>query len=155
LQQDLEVTTICHCGLNVVASKKSHLARRQKLTLADLIDEPWCGPLSDTNGERSFINAFRAHGLPIPQTIVTAGSERLRTRLIADGRFVGMIGQSVLQFNPTSPWLHVLPVKILAPPSPIGVVTLKNRSISPAAQRFIDVAREVTKPLRKGDLSRP
>ena len=33
---------------------------------------------------------------------------------------------------------------------PVGIVTLKNRSLSPAAQVFIKRVRELTKPLAKG-----
>jgi hypothetical protein len=32
---------------------------------------------------------------------------------------------------------------------PNGIVTLKNRTLSPVAQVFIDCAREVAKPLAK------
>jgi hypothetical protein len=32
---------------------------------------------------------------------------------------------------------------------PIGIVTLKNRALNPAAQLFIEAAREVAKPLAK------
>jgi hypothetical protein len=32
-------------------------------------------------------------------------------------------------------------------PIPIGIVTLKNRTLTPVAQLFIDCAREVAKPL--------
>jgi len=32
---------------------------------------------------------------------------------------------------------------------PIGIVTLKNRTLSPVAQLFIETAREVAKPLAK------
>jgi hypothetical protein len=32
---------------------------------------------------------------------------------------------------------------------PNGIVTLKNRTLSPVAQLFIDCAREVAKPLAK------
>jgi hypothetical protein len=32
---------------------------------------------------------------------------------------------------------------------PSGIVTLKNRALSPVAQLFIDCAREVAKPLAK------
>jgi hypothetical protein len=32
---------------------------------------------------------------------------------------------------------------------PNGIVTLKNRTLSPVAQLFIDCARELTKPLAK------
>ena len=33
---------------------------------------------------------------------------------------------------------------------PIGIITLKNCTLGPAAQLFIDCAREVAKPLAKG-----
>ena len=32
---------------------------------------------------------------------------------------------------------------------PVGIVTLKNRTLSPVAQLFIDCAREVAKPLAR------
>jgi hypothetical protein len=32
---------------------------------------------------------------------------------------------------------------------PIGILTVKNRILSPAAQRFIEAARGVAKPLDK------
>ena len=37
------------------------------------------------------------------------------------------------------------------PPLPVGIMTLKNRTISPVAQLFIDCAREVAKPLAKSN----
>jgi hypothetical protein len=40
-----------------------------------------------------------------------------------------------------------LPIKVPVPPSPVGIVTLKRRTINPVAQLFIDQAREVAKPL--------
>ena len=47
------------------------------------------------------------------------------------------------------PEIRVLPVELPIGPVPIGIFTLKNRSLSPAAQLFIEHAREVAKPLAK------
>jgi hypothetical protein len=44
----------------------------------------------------------------------------------------------------------VLPVNLPIPASPLGIVRLKDRTLSPIAQRFIDCAREVAKPLAQG-----
>jgi hypothetical protein len=44
----------------------------------------------------------------------------------------------------------MVPVELSLRPMPIGIFTLKNRTLSPAAQLFIDSAREVAKPLAKG-----
>jgi hypothetical protein len=42
-----------------------------------------------------------------------------------------------------------LPVELPMARRPNGIVTLKNRTLSPVAQLFIDCAREVAKPLAK------
>ena len=47
------------------------------------------------------------------------------------------------------PDLKVLPVKLRLAHVPIGIVTLKNRTLSPVAQLFIEHAREVAKPLAR------
>jgi hypothetical protein len=43
-----------------------------------------------------------------------------------------------------------LPVKTPENPYPTGIITLKNRTLSPLAELFINCAREVAKPLAKG-----
>jgi hypothetical protein len=42
--------------------------------------------------------------------------------------------------------LRVLPVKVLSPPAPVGFVTVKDRTLTPLAERFIACARKVAKP---------
>ena len=44
--------------------------------------------------------------------------------------------------------LKVLPVDRPAQPWPVYIATLKNRTLSPAAERFIECARDFTRPLR-------
>jgi hypothetical protein len=47
------------------------------------------------------------------------------------------------------PEIKVLPVKLQHARVPIGIVILKNRTLSLAAQFFIDCAREIAKLLAK------
>ena len=42
-----------------------------------------------------------------------------------------------------------MPVKLQYTRVPVGIVTLKNRTLSPVAQLFIDHARDVAKPLAR------
>jgi hypothetical protein len=51
-----------------------------------------------------------------------------------------------LRFPDKHPDLKVLPVDLRLPREPIGIVTLKNRTLSPTARLFIELAREVAKP---------
>jgi hypothetical protein len=43
-----------------------------------------------------------------------------------------------------------LPIELSSTDWQTGIVTLMNRTLSPLAQRFIETAREVAKPLTKG-----
>jgi DNA-binding transcriptional LysR family regulator len=141
---------IYHSSPRILAGKQSRWARRRRITLAELVDEPWCHPWPDSHAASWFARAFRAHGLPVPKSIVATVSEQLRSRLIADGRFLGMSSDAVLRFNPIRPWLKVLPVEICVPPCAIGIVKLGNRAISPVAQRFIECATTVAEEVMKG-----
>jgi hypothetical protein len=49
----------------------------------------------------------------------------------------------MLHYGPTS----LRRVAVKTQPHPVGIMTLKNRTLSPLAERFIDCAREVAKPL--------
>jgi DNA-binding transcriptional LysR family regulator len=77
-------------------------------------------------------------------------SIHLGIALVASGRFVGGLPASVVRFNPGLSALKILPVKLpMYLPAIVGVVTVRNRTISPLAQSFIDCERKVTVPLAK------
>jgi hypothetical protein len=41
--------------------------------------------------------------------------------------------------------LKVLPVKVSSLPSPVGFITVRDRTLTPLAERFIECARKVAK----------
>jgi hypothetical protein len=45
--------------------------------------------------------------------------------------------------------VEVLPVDVRPPKVPIGIFTLKNRTIGPVARLFVEYAREVARPLSR------
>jgi DNA-binding transcriptional LysR family regulator len=65
------------------------------------------------------------------------------TRLIETGRWIGLVPASVMRFGGQQMRIKVLPVKISSPPSPVGFVTVKDRTLTPLAERFIDCTRKV------------
>jgi DNA-binding transcriptional LysR family regulator len=73
----------------------------------------------------------------------------MRISLLATGRYLTVLLASVLKFATRRAELKILPVNLPLPPTPIGIVTLKNRTLSPAARLFIEHAREVAKPLAR------
>jgi len=73
------------------------------------------------------------------------------------GRHLKLRDLHMLHFSARDLSLKVLPIKIPIEPQPVGILILKNRTLSPVAQLFIECAREVAKPLanRRQRKSRP
>lgn len=129
----------------VVAGSRSPWARRRRLTLAELVNEPWVLPPADGVMSTAYLDIFSANGLDHPRIAVFASPPAARLNLVATGRFL-TIHTSVLRLS-NSPKITVLPVKLQLAGAPVGIITLKNRTLSPTAQLFLDEAREVAKPL--------
>jgi DNA-binding transcriptional LysR family regulator len=138
----------------VVAGQQNPWVRRRKIKLAELIDEPWTlQPPSSVLGSL-FIEAFRSSGLDYPRATVISMPGEVRNRLLATGRFLSILPASALKFSAERPEIRVLPVELPPARLPVGIVTLKNRTLSPVAQLFIEHARQVAKPLVKKDRQR-
>jgi len=71
----------------------------------------------------------------------------LRTRLLKTGRYVSILPRSVLFFGGELPHVKVLPVSLPGIAPITEILTLKNRTLSPAAELFIQCAREVAKSM--------
>ena len=149
LEQDLEATLLYENRARIVVGANSRWARRRKVTLSDLINEPWCAAPFDLPAGVAFAQAFRKSGLPLPRIVVSTASNHLCHRMLADGRFVGISFDGSLHFDTHGPPLKVLPVEIPFPPLPISIVALRDRTISPAAPLFVEYARDITHPLAK------
>jgi hypothetical protein len=69
--------------------------------------------------------------------------------LAATGYFLTIFTPSLLRVSFRRPDLKVLPVELPMARVPNGIVTLKNRTLSPVAQVFVDSARKVATSLTK------
>jgi DNA-binding transcriptional LysR family regulator len=96
----------------------------------------------------AYLEVFHASGLDHPRTSVFAAPPGIRLNLLATGRFPTIAPISVLRLS-KRPGIKVLPVKLQYASVPVGIITLKNRTLSPVAQLFIDEARELAKPLAR------
>ena len=133
----------------VAVSAQNPLVRRRRIHLADLANEPWVLPPPGSVIGSIVTDAFRASGLDYPRAIVVTDSPQVRVNLLATGRFVTIFPASALRFPTRRSELKVLPVELPMASVRNGIVTLKNRTLSPVAQLFIDHAREVAKLLAK------
>jgi DNA-binding transcriptional LysR family regulator len=80
---------------------------------------------------------------------VVAIPPEVRISLLMAGRYLTIFPASALRFPTRRPELRVLPVQLPIARVPNGIVTLKNRTLSPVARLFVDNARKVAEPLTK------
>jgi DNA-binding transcriptional LysR family regulator len=144
---DLSAQLLCSDSLVVVASQDSKWVRRRKIELAELVDEPWCLPAKEGFAGPLVAREFRERGLSPPRNFVTTDSTHLRRALIATGRILSPFSTMTLQLSGKHSGLKAVPVDLRIPYGSVGIVTLKNRTINPAAELFIACASEVAKPL--------
>jgi DNA-binding transcriptional LysR family regulator len=69
----------------------------------------------------------------------------LRIQLLATGGFVSVLPDSILQGNAERWSLKALPIDLRARPPPWSIIKLKNRTVGPVVQVFIDHLREAAK----------
>jgi len=133
----------------VAAGAQNQWVRRRRIEIAELVNELWVLPPPDSVIGSIVMDAFRASGLDYPRVSVVTDCPHMRISLLATGRFVTIFPASAFRFLTKRSELKVLPVELPMARRPNGIVTLKNRALSPVAKLFIDCAREVAKPLAK------
>jgi DNA-binding transcriptional LysR family regulator len=149
IDEDLNVEILCEDQLRVVAGMNSKWQRRRKIQAAELINELWALPPYDLLAGSIVKEAFRAKGLDPPRQAAMSNTLQLISAMVATGRFLGVLSLSTLRLGGKSTAVKVLPVDLPMRRLTIAIVTLKGRSISPAAHLFIECAREIVKPLMK------
>jgi len=135
--------------LIVVASSDNPWTRRRKIRLAELLNEPWTWPTAGTTLDKLIVQAFRANGLEAPRPTVYAADINARLRLAATGRFLAVVPANNLRFFTKHESIKMLPVEFSTSYRRIGIITLKNRTLSPLAQLFIKCAHETAKPFAR------
>jgi DNA-binding transcriptional LysR family regulator len=148
-EKDLEAETLFQEGLVAVAGVRNPWARRRRIQLTELAEEPWLLPTPDTVVWSLVAHAFRTSGLDFPPKGVVAGAVLHMHSLIASGDSLGFFPSSLLRLGTFGLGLKVLPLKLPIPLSPFGILRLRNRTLSPMAQLFIAHTRDVAKPLAK------
>jgi DNA-binding transcriptional LysR family regulator len=146
VQDDLNVEMLFDDPSKVVVGALSPWARRRKLSLAELVNETWT-ITSDQVIRDLITEAFRAQGLEGPQNMVSASSMLLRNRLLATGRYLTVLPESVLRYNARHWSLKTLPVDLGMKAMSFTIITLKNRTVSPVVQLFIEEVRAVAKAM--------
>jgi DNA-binding transcriptional LysR family regulator len=144
---DLNVENLFDDDLVVATGTRSRWARQRRIDLTDLQHADWVLPGPESWAHWVVAQAFRSRGLDMPKIGVRSLSGHLQANLTGDGEWVTAIARSVFRFYRERFDLKLLPITLPAPPWPVAIVTLKHRTLSPVAERFIECVRKAFAPM--------
>jgi DNA-binding transcriptional LysR family regulator len=148
--EGLDFEFVCDAPFVVAAGAKNPWAHRRSVGLADLVDEAWTLPPRKSALGAIAVEAFRASGLDYPRTTAFVLPTEVRINLLMTGHYFTILAGFALWSPARRPEIKVLPIALPLDRVQVGIVTLKNRTLSPVVRLFIDAAHEVAKPLSKG-----
>jgi len=145
---DLNVEVLFLEKMVIVAGRQSRWGRRRKVDFVELVDEPWVLTESDTLSYARLVEAFALRGLGVPKRILQTLSSHLRVNLAASGSHITTLPNSTLRVYGDRFELKALPINLVDQSWPAVIVTLKNRTLSPVVEQFIQHVRDFTRPMR-------
>lgn len=149
VEEDMETEVLFKDRHLVVAGSRNKWVGRRKIKIAELLDEPWIFPSPGSLPASLVSAAFLDSGVKVPRATVSSLSLHAHFFLLAAGRYLALLPESTVRHIAEHLPITVLPVDLKTKPRPVVIVTTKGRTLSPAAQRFIECAREIAKPLSK------
>jgi DNA-binding transcriptional LysR family regulator len=150
IEDDLKVEQLFNDRLVVATGNQSPFASRRKVALAELVHASWIQAGGDSWGDLSMANLFRSNGLPMPKISVVTYAVPLRIDLLNTGKYVAAIAKSIADRYA----LKVLPVEVPVRPWMVSIITLKNRTLSPVAEHFVEHLCDFGRTMRESEPTR-
>jgi len=126
------------------------LARKRRLGLRELVNEPWLLPLPETTLRRQIERAFLDANAPLPRNIIESVSILTNRVLLRKSECIGVMPYHVALDDVEHQLLSILPVKLKSIESPVGAILRAPGELPPAAKALLEclrvAAREVPSP---------
>ena len=151
---DLKIETLFHDELAVICGRQSKWARRRNVSLAELVPEPWVLPPPTGFLTQVMRGAFDAQGLAFPRATVTTSSTYALSVLVGNGEFLAIHPRTMLTTPNEHPQLTAVDVRLPTTRGAIGLIALKDRSLSPVAKLFAQSVAPVVQGVKPKRASR-
>lgn len=129
----------------IVAGRQHPYSHKRRVEFSDLANEVWTLPPANSFISMLVADTFRSRRLGPPRISAVIQSPFLRLTLASRGTFLTVVPDVMLRAGLKQLSIKVLPINLPGNRRPVGIVTLKNRPLSPVAQLMIEQTRSVTK----------
>jgi DNA-binding transcriptional LysR family regulator len=133
-----------------VFARRTHpLAARKRMTWDDLAGERWVVPPAGSLSYHHIQRTLHKGGLAMPRHVVQATSAPVAFGMVLHGNFLCFGTHLYYEFSVLKPLLSVLAVHLPQVMNAFGVVTLKDRQVSPLGERLIGHMTDLVEEARR------
>lgn len=132
----------------VYASVRHRLAKRERVVLADLVQERWASTAaSGVLAWNSLQRTFEERGLPPPQLAVLSDSPVLNRRMVDSLGLLGIASRLSVAPEADKLGLTIIPVGDMRWMRPVAAMYRKDGYLSPLAKRFIEILKTIAQAI--------
>lgn len=131
----------------VFASGRHPIARRKRVTLAELTAHRWAATTPNSLTRSRLVRAFEDNGLAPPKITLETNSHSLILSIIASSDLLGFLPRRVVRSCRSKLGLTELRINETSWSRRVGVSYRKDAYLSPAAMRFIEFMKTIAKEI--------
>jgi DNA-binding transcriptional LysR family regulator len=148
--EELEAQVLYNDLVVVLASASHPICKKRRIGLADLAKERWVLPPDESFISTLLVDTFKAEGLSARLIAVTTHSAYWRVMLVAGGRFLTIVPAAMIsQAGLKQLSIKALPIELSRNQRPVAIVTVRNRTLSPAAKIFAEQTRAIARTMAR------
>jgi DNA-binding transcriptional LysR family regulator len=144
-REGLKQEVLYHEPVSVVVRAGHPLTEVKKLSFSDLADYPWILPPLETSLRRQIDKAFRDESIEPPSDVIESVSILANQSLL---RSTDMVAAMPSQVASVQQGLTTLPISFESESGKVGATMREESELSPAAEFFMEILREVAEEIR-------
>ena len=138
---DLATEALYDEPMCIVAAPGHALLRKRRLAWADLAAQPWVLPPAGASSRVKLNQIFFQHGLNPPVDVIETASFLVTHTFVLQRPALGFVARSVGRHLQAQGLAQVLRMAVPMELPPVGLLTLKARLRTPAAEQFVAALR--------------
>jgi DNA-binding transcriptional LysR family regulator len=143
-EDDLHREALVPMPVRIVSRPTHPLARRRRMSLADLAAYPWIVPQAGVSIRRAIDRQFAEAGIAAPVPAIESSSDRLNCAVLARTDMIAVMTDDGAKAYSNSGEVVMLPIKVAGRLPAVGVMT-RASYVSNSLKTFLQVLRDTVR----------
>src|SRR5262245_18139580 len=142
---DLETEALYDETMCLVARPDHPMAKKARPSWNELAELPWVVPPPWASSRIKLNQVFYQHGLNPPVDLIETASFLAMLSFVRQRPAIGFVGRAVARYLEKEGLAKTLAVKLPIELPPVGIITLRGRSRTPATTQLVEALRKAPK----------